>query len=235
LRILAISNEASSKVQSFIAEQGITYTVGVSTEGLAAYGGGGIPHAYLIGADGVVAWHGHPASLPEEEVEKLLQHTFVLREVAPELKPAAAAFEKGKFTEAKSLAEAQKAKGGVDEDADYILGKIAEIVAGWQQSAEKGGDALDALDSLALIQGHYPGTDEAKAAAAKEKELRADPAVQKELAAWKKLEKIRSEIQRAEGDPKKLKPIRKKLEKLIETDGTTKAAKSAQQILGTFK
>jgi hypothetical protein len=234
LQILAISNEASSKVESFIAEQGITYTVGVSTDALAAYGGGGIPHAYLIGPDGVVVWHGHPASLAEDEIEKVLRHTFTLREVAPELKAAAAAFEKGKLSEAKTLAEAAKAKGGVDEDADYIVGKIAEIVAGWKQSAEKG-DALDALETLALIQGHYPGTDEAKAAAAREKELRADPAVQKELAAWKKLEKIRADIQRAAGDPKKLKPIRKKLEKLIEADGTTKAAKSAQQLLGTLR
>lgn len=76
MQVLAISNEASSKVQSFIADEGITYTVGVSTDALAAYGGGGIPHAYLIGADGVVAWHGHPASLPQEELERLLRHTF---------------------------------------------------------------------------------------------------------------------------------------------------------------
>ncbi|MCK6459604.1 MAG: hypothetical protein L6Q95_06875 [Planctomycetes bacterium] len=230
MQVLAISNEASSKVQSFIADEGITYTVGVSTDALAAYGGGGIPHAYLIGADGVVAWHGHPASLPQEELERLLRHTFTLREVAPELKAAAAAFEKGKLAEAKTLAEAAKAKGGVDEDADYVIGRVADIVAGWSQTAEKG-EPLDKLEALALVQKHYPGTEEAKAAAAREKELKADPAVQKEIAAWNKLEKIRGEIRRAEGDPKKLKLIRRKLEKLIESDGTTRAAKAAQQLL----
>lgn len=236
MRILAISNEASSKVESFIAEQGITYTVGVSTDALGVYGGGGIPHAYLIGPDGVVVWDGHPGSLPEEEIEKALRHAFTLREVAPELKPAATAFEKGKLSEAKSLAEAAKAKGGrgVEEDADFILGRIASIVGNWKQTAEKS-DPLDTLEVLDLIQEHYAGTEEATAAAAKEKELRADPAVKAELDAWKKLDKLISDVQRAQGDPKKLKPIQRKLEKFIEANGTTKAAKRAEQVLATIR
>jgi len=238
LRILAISNESSSKVESFIAQQGITYTVGVSNDALGVYGGGGIPHAYLIGPDGIVLWDGHPGSLPEEEVEKALLHTFTLREVAPELKPAAAAFEKGKFSDAKSLAEAAKAKGGrgVEEDADYIVGRVNDIVAGWQQTAEKREDTLDALEALDMIQSHCPGTEEATAAAAKEKELRADPAVKAELDAWKKLDKLIESVRKAEGDAKKLKPIQKKLEKFIEANGTSKVAKRAQQVLdGTRK
>jgi hypothetical protein len=199
---------------------------------LGVYGGGGIPHAYLIGADGVVLWDGHPSSLEDAEIEKALRHAFALREVAPELKAAAAAFGKGKLAEAKALAEAAKAKGGrgVEEDADYVLGRIADIVANWKQSAEKA-DPLDALETLALIQKHYPGTEDATAAAAKEKALRADPAVKAELDAWKKLGKLIEAVQRAEGDPKKLKPIQKKLEKFIEAHGSMKAGKRAQQVL----
>jgi hypothetical protein len=236
LRILAISTEPASRIEPFIAEKGITYPVGLSTDVLGIYGGGGIPHAYLIGPDGVVLWEGHPSSLQKEQIEQAVRLTFSLRKVAPELKQAAAAFEKGKLAEARTLALAAKAKGGrlVEEDADYIAARVDEIVAAWKQAAEKA-DCIDAIDALARIQKHLPGTEDAKAAAAKEKEIRADPAAQTELAAWAKLEKIRADLERAEGDPKKLKPIRKKLEKLIETDGATKAAKSAQQLLDALR
>jgi len=207
--------------------------VGVSTAALGVYGGGGIPHAYLIGPDGVVLWEGHPGNL-----QKALRHAFTVRAVAAELKPAAAAFEKGKFSEAKALAEAAKAKGGrgVEEDADYLLGRIAEIVGGWRETAAKeSADKLDILDALGLIQTHYPGTEEAAAAAAKEKELRADPGVQKELEAWKKLGKLIEDAQKAEGDPKKLKGIQKKFEKFIESNGGSKAAKRAEQVLRSLR
>ena len=72
---------------------------------------------------------------------------------------------------------------------------------------------------------------ESAEAAAREKQLRADPAVQKELDAWKKLEKLIADVQKAEGDAKKLKPVQKKLEKFIEANGDSKAAKRAQQVL----
>jgi len=234
LQILAISTEPSSKVEPFIAEKGITYTVGLSTDVLGVYGGGGIPHAYLIGADGVVVWEGHPGNLQNDQIEAAVRLAFALRKVAPELKQAATSFEKGKLADARAQALAAKAKGGeVEQDADYIVARIDEIVAAWKQDAEKG-DCIDALDALGRIQQHYPGTEEAKAAAAKEKEIRADPAAQKELAAWKQLEKIRKDIQRAEGEEKKLKPVKKKLEKLIASDAGTKAAKEAQKLLGAL-
>lgn len=232
MQILAISNEASSKVEGFVKDQAITYTVGISTDALGVYGGGGIPHAYLIGPDGVVTWEGHPGNLPESEIEKVLRNTFNLREVAPELKPAAEAFEKGKFAEARSLAEAAKEKGGrdVESDSAYILERIDGIVSMWKQTAEQGAP-LDQLEALGLIQEHCPGTEEAAAAATKEKELRADPKVKAELDAWKKLDKLVDAVRKAEGDAKKLKPVQKKLEKFIETYWSTTAAKRAQQIL----
>ena len=236
MQILAISNEPSSKLESFIKDQGITYTVGASTDALGVYGGGGIPHAYLIGADGVVMWHGHPGSLPETEIEKALRSTFSLRDVAQELKPAAEAFEKGKLGDARSLAEAAKAKGGrdVEADADYILGRIQEFVASWKQASEQQDNPLDALEALALIQEHLAGTDEATAAAAKEKELRADTKVKTELDAAKKLDKLIKSVRKAEGDERKLKPIRKKLMKFIETYSLTSTAKRAQQVLDSI-
>jgi outer membrane protein assembly factor BamD (BamD/ComL family) len=227
-------------VKSFIESEGITYTVGLSTVALRAYGGGGIPHAYLVGPDGIVVWHGHPADLGTGEIEKVLRHTFHVREVAPELKPAATAFEKGKLAEARALALAVKEQGNRElvADADYLIGRIGDIVGAWKQSADNaatGGHYPDALDALNRIQQHYPGSDEATAAAAKVKELEADPLVQREMDAWKKLEKIQAEAQRAQGDKKKVAAAAKKLERFIAKYPSAKAAVRAQQLLESLK
>jgi len=225
-------------VEPFLLEKGITYPVGISKD-RSAYGGGGIPHAYLIGPDGVVLWEGHPASLAEGDIEKATRRTkdFYVRKVAAELKPAASAFEKGKLNEAKALAEAAKAKGGgaeVDADADYILARVNQFLGFWNKTVETAsadGRYDDVLDALEKIQKHYPGTDEATAAATKEKDLKADPTVKTELDAWKKLDKLIENVQDAKGDAKKLKPLQKKLESFLESYGSTKAAKRAQQVL----
>jgi hypothetical protein len=217
--------------------------VGLSTAHQSAYGGGGIPHAYLIGPDGVVVWEGHPSELQDGRIEDACRKTrdFYARKVASELKPAASAFEKGKLSEAKALAEAAKAKGAgnreVEADADYLVLRVGEMVAFWKRTidgATEAGRYGDVFDTLAKIRKHYPDSEEATAAEAKEKELKADPLVQREMDAWKKLEKIESDIQRAEGDEKKLKGITKKLESFVEKYPSAKAAKRAQQLLAAI-
>ena len=231
-------------MQPFILEHGITYPVGLSGDYQSGYGGGGIPHAYLIGPDGEVIWHGHPASLRDDDVEKACRRAkdFYLRKVVPALKSAASAFEKGKLSDAKSLATAAKEKGGgdreVDADADYILKRVDEMIAFWKSAIEKAtaeGQYADVFDLLDMIQKHYPGTEEATAAAAQEKELKADPGVKRELDAWKALDKIIDQARRAEGDERKLKSVVRKLEKFVEKYTTAKATKRAQQLLDSLQ
>lgn len=165
---------------------------------------------------------------------------FYARKVVAELKPAAAAFERGKLNEAKTLAEAAKAQGGrdVETDADYVLQRVSGTLAFWNRTVETAsaeGQYGSVFDALGKIQKHFPGGEEATAAAAKEKELRADPAVARELGAWKKLDELIEDAQRAEGDGKKLKAVAKKLEKFLEANGSSKAAKRAQQLLAALK
>jgi hypothetical protein len=191
----------------------------------------------------VVIWEGHPASLSEGDIEKATRRTkdFYARKVCAELKPAAALFEKGKLSEAKSAAEAVKAGGAGGDaatDADYILARVGQFLTFWNRTVETAtaeGRYDDVFDALEKIQKHYAGTDEATAAAEKEKTLRADPAVKTELDAWKKLDKLIENVQDAKGDAKKLKPIEKKLEKFLESYGSSKAAKRAQQVLDAVR
>jgi len=238
LRILAITSEDAAKVEPFIFEHGITYPVGISTDN-SAYGGGGIPHAYLIDPSGTVVWEGHPASLSDGDIEKATRKTkdFYVRKVTSELKPAASAFEKGKLNEAKALAEAAKADGRGDDvngDADYILARVSQFLGFWNRTIETStaeGRYADVFDALEKIQKHYAGTDEATAAAEKAKELKADPMVKAEMDAWKKLDKLIEDAQEAKGDAKKLKSIQKKLEKFLSAYPASKSAKRAQQVL----
>lgn len=158
------------------------------------------------------------------------------------LKPAASAFEKGKLSEARTLATAAKEKGGgdreVDADADYVVQRVDETIVFWKGTIEKAsaeGQYDDVFDALGKIQKHYPGTEEAAAAAAKEKELKADAVVKRELDAWKAFDKLVEQAQRAKGDEKKLKGVVKKLEKFIDKHTTAKASKRAQQLLDALR
>jgi hypothetical protein len=189
-------------------------------------------------------WDGHPAHLPDDQLEDALRRArdFYLRKVVSELKPAAAAFEKGKLSEASTLAAAAKANAGgnreVEADADYVVSRVSATVAIWKRTidgASTDGRYDRVFDALGKIQKHCPGTEEATAAAAKDKELKADPAVQADLEASKKLDKLVEDAQRAKGDDKKLKGVAKKLEKFIEANGTAKAAKRAQQLLDALR
>lgn len=190
-----------------------------------------------------MVWEGHPASLSEGAIEKAIRKTkdFYVKKVDPALKPAASAFEKGKLNEAKELAEAAKAAGGerdVTADADYILARVSQFLTFWNRTIEKStesGRYDDVFDALGKIQKHYPGTDEATAAAEKEKELKSDPKVKIELDAWKKLDKLIEDAQEAKGDEKKMKPVQKKLEKFIDSYGPTKAAVRAQEFLASIR
>ena len=50
------------KVEQFMQKVPIAYAVGLESTSASVYGARGIPHAFLIGRDGKVLWHGHPVA-----------------------------------------------------------------------------------------------------------------------------------------------------------------------------
>lgn len=69
---MAASNETPGLISDYVRSKGIRYGV-VRAQGVGrAYGGKGIPHAWLIGRDGRVAWRGHPQQLTADVVEAAL-------------------------------------------------------------------------------------------------------------------------------------------------------------------
>jgi thiol-disulfide isomerase/thioredoxin len=75
LIIIGISKEKKQTVKDFLKQQPMNYFPAIDTNG--AYSAGfkitGIPHAILVDKSGKVVWEGHPMSLSEKQIEKLLK------------------------------------------------------------------------------------------------------------------------------------------------------------------
>ena len=77
--VVGISDEKSETVQAFVKKMGdkMDYTVAIddsrkTSKGyMTAYAQNGIPHSFIVGKDGKVAWHGHPMDGLDKALEKL--------------------------------------------------------------------------------------------------------------------------------------------------------------------
>ena len=74
LSVVGISNEDAATVQAFMRQVPMKYPVALDL--LRRYSGAlninSIPHAFLVNRAGKVVWDGHPMSLTEAEIEKVL-------------------------------------------------------------------------------------------------------------------------------------------------------------------
>jgi thiol-disulfide isomerase/thioredoxin len=73
LVIIGVSDETAAEVAPFVSGQGgaMDYRVAVDTSRrtfnawMTAFGESGIPHAFVVGTNGLLLWHGYPTSLGE--------------------------------------------------------------------------------------------------------------------------------------------------------------------------
>jgi cytochrome c biogenesis protein CcmG, thiol:disulfide interchange protein DsbE len=74
LVIIGVSDEDKDTIEKFRKNVPMDYTVAIDKKELGQkLGVQGIPHAFLIGKDGKVAWQGHPMRLTDADVEKVLK------------------------------------------------------------------------------------------------------------------------------------------------------------------
>jgi len=84
--VIGVSDEKVETVQPFVAAQGggMDYRVVVDSSKrtfnlwMKAYGESGIPHAFVVGTNGLVLWHDHPMSGLDQALERITQGTFDL-------------------------------------------------------------------------------------------------------------------------------------------------------------
>lgn len=62
LVILSFTDQSRRGIEEFLEKTPIHYAIGTGSDLAAEYGVTGIPHAFLIGRDGKLLWHGNPSS-----------------------------------------------------------------------------------------------------------------------------------------------------------------------------
>lgn len=72
--ILGINDQKGYAVEKFMQNKPMKYPVAVESTSKSDYGVTGIPHAFLIGKDGKIIWHGHPANKGlEQQIKRALK------------------------------------------------------------------------------------------------------------------------------------------------------------------
>lgn len=76
---VGISNERVDSVKAFVKQMGdkMTYPVAIGAQEvhagyMGAFGVNGIPHAFVVDADGNIAWHGHPMDNLDKAIDAAL-------------------------------------------------------------------------------------------------------------------------------------------------------------------
>lgn len=202
-------NHTDAEIKAKVAERG-GKTYPVAANGAAKYETGGrVPHAWIIGVDGKVAWEGNPSEKQEEmgtvlEAELAKVKTPKLgRKVDRAVQTAAGKFQKRDYAGARKDAEKLLEKGSdaAKADAQFVVDRITAIGARQAAAAKKAEDEkryLDAVDLYNSLAQAFKGASEGDAAAARLKDLKADDAVQKELKAAEALRRLCAEL---EGKP----------------------------------
>ena len=67
LRIVSFTDQKRAHIEEFMKEKPMDYALGTGSPLSRRYGITGIPHAFIIGRDGKLLWHGHPST---EEFDK---------------------------------------------------------------------------------------------------------------------------------------------------------------------
>ncbi len=75
LVVIGLSDEPNQVIKPFVKAKKMEYNVGTDKDGKLnkALGVQGIPHAVLVDKGGTIVWEGHPASLTDADIEKLLK------------------------------------------------------------------------------------------------------------------------------------------------------------------
>lgn len=241
--VLAISNEAPGTIESAgITKHKITYPVGaVSKEAFGEYGIRAYPTVMLVDPDGKIE-STSARGLGEAQVTELVKKVLprkIDRELHKSVQKAGKNFDAGEYGKAWEEAGKVLTKEGVEEaekaDATYVqelVQKHADRTKKRAEAMESGKEyreLLEFLDTSAKTFKGMPVSDEFEK---KNKELKKDKDVQKEIKAANELDKLKEEAKKAGDDEKKKAALAKKVAAFIKKHEGTKAAGDAAALVG---
>lgn len=236
--IVAVSSEAAGTIEDKMVK-GASASFGVVKADIAAlYQTNGIPHGWVLDAEGKCIWEGHPAQLNDAQIEEWIKDLApgkITKEVQKPLKPAVEAYNKGQFGKAfEAVAEhltSEDAK--VKADAEYVNGVIEKRKAAGEAKAKKLRDAGDLVKLVPVLEEEakgWEGSEYGKACGDEAKTCKASKEYKlcvKAADAWAKLEPKLNDL----ADDK----AAKALEKFIKDYAGTPQGKLAEERLKDVK
>ncbi|MCC7508417.1 MAG: hypothetical protein IT464_03465 [Planctomycetes bacterium] len=232
--IVAVSKEDAGTIQSkLIDAKKVTYGV-VKADIGSLYATRGIPHCWVLDADGKCIFHGHPSNVTAANVEewvKALAPTKVDKDLAKELSGAVKAFDKGEYGKALTDTKAVAAEATdelVKADAAYLEGLIQKHIDMDKAKIEKAagaGDKVAQAKALDEAAAKFKGSEIGDTWASESKELKKSKEYKDCSKASEELEKLRPKIE--DMAPKS---ARKALEKIADKYPDTPAGKEAAEL-----
>jgi hypothetical protein len=186
----------------------LTARIGYGSKTSAKYGVEGIPHSFVIGPDGKLAWHGHPGGLSKGTIESALKGAkprvggalaiAARAEAQGRLAPIAQAMQQGQLAKALQSAKAIDAdtkstdaeKQGAAALTEEIKGHLKSLT-GQAERYVSSKDVLRALEIYGLVAKELESFEEGTAAKGRIDAIRKDPALAKELDAAEAFAKLR--------------------------------------------
>ncbi len=187
MTIIGVSDEASAKVKGFVEQNGIKYTIAI--KGADEYKTSGIPRAWLVSPRGEIVWEGHPGDLKEPLIEEHLKGvtltpTFSLPK---DLKSAEKELNAGRFSDALKALETHLKKPKSPETESAARETIEKVKA-------YGASRLQRAEEYAKEREYGEAAEVLKGLEKSFKGLEAGEKARETLAAWKKDEKIKLEL-----------------------------------------
>lgn len=237
--IVAVSNEDAGKIQSGLVDaKKVTYGV-VKADIGAVYESRGIPHSWVLDAEGKCIYKGHPNGVTAELVEKWvaeLAPTKVDRELHKDLKGAVKSFEKGEI--GKAQVEVNKAvEGSEDEslkaDAEHLKGLIDrhfKLYEGKIAKSKEAGDLVAMGKALKDGSEAFKGSELGEKWSAELKELEKSDEYKNTVKAAEELDKLRDKL-----EDMRPSSARKKLEGIAKKYPDTPAGKEAAELAKRYE
>jgi hypothetical protein len=245
LRVVALSNEPLAKVEPYVDQMDLPFLVAAGSTSGGVYGVSGIPHSFLIDAEGNLAWEGNPGDLSKGVIKKALKgakrpkvdflSVRIDGEVDGRLAKARELAADGELSEAMKEIEStlsdEKSDEGQKKAATALQGAIdahAKLLASQVEKLLKSRDVERAIAVLEGLSKALPASEAGANARKRLDEIGSDVKLKGELEAAKALQRLKDQIR-----PLKKDKARPKIEEFVKKYAGTRAAERAANLTKT--
>ncbi|NUQ34773.1 MAG: redoxin domain-containing protein [Planctomycetaceae bacterium] len=243
LQVFTVAKDKPQNAEKAIKDKKINFFVSIAQSAIDEYGINKYPTIFVLSPEGKIAqgpFHSMAmitTALMDAWIKgKDVRPKTITEKLDPALKSAVDAYNKGTygaaFQEATKAKEAEGATDAVKANADYVL----TLVDHWVQKSsnkikelEESREYVELFEVLKTSQKNFKGHSLANEAAEKEKTLKADQNVKKEVKALEQFDALKAKLKAAKNDAQK-KGVKEELDALAEKDDGTRAAEKAREL-----